>query len=463
MLGTNSRPQRSLKSSLSSEQSARRLWALCLLGCVLFSIVVLPGCNTGSRTNGQQSGPDDVPDDVPLLLDVIPAQGKPGDVLTLSGRNFSPMLANNVVLFTNNAGTIELPGLVESVQVGLFEPGQGAPSTLTVRVPCGVRTGFVGLTVELPDGNEIPAGGAGFTGAPVILGVAIDDDGQGVAIRRDSGGSIFPDFVHLIGYNLINNVTGVDFLDGVSNLAAPSITNGPPINASYTVAPGIEVIGVEIPSGMLPSDPSCDTQLLALEGIAAGTGGLPMDANPVRVPFAVITGLSGAISDIPANFTGATIPTGIRRGEIDVSYNLLSDPSSARWDVIHEYEVRDPLTGATDWLPCTPATGSIDGEDLLPGTIVKRSQNPGIIGPGQGYRFTWDSETDFPALFTVTRVRMRTTTTESVNSLACAGSWITDWLVIDNRVSASGSFVEDFSDNSGEDPISTALCNPNES
>ena len=462
MVKADSRPRTSLDSGFSSEMSTHRLWVLFLVGFALFSIVVLPGCNTGSRTNGQEAGPPPPPDDIPQLFDVTPAQGKPGDVLTLSGRNFSATLTNNLVTFTNNAGTIELPGLVETVQVGLFEPGQGAPSTLTVRVPSGVRTGFVGLTVELFDGITIPAGGAGFTGAPVILGVAIDDDGQGVAIRRDAGGNVFPEFVHLVGYNLINNVTGVDFLDGVSTLVAPSITNGPPINASYTLAPGIEVIGVEIPSGMLPSVPSCDTQLLTLEATAAGGGGLPLAASPVRIPFAVITGLSGAISDIPANFTGATTPTGIRRGEIEISYNLVSDPSSARWNVIHEYQdPADPL--GTSWQPCTPAPGSTDGEQVLPGTILQSSQNPGIVGPGQGYRFTWDSEADLPAGLTVTRVRTRTTTTAQVESLACAGSWITDWLVIDNSVSAAGSFVEDFNDNSGEDQVSTAFWNPNQS
>ena len=177
MVKADSRPRTSLDSGFSSEMSTHRLWVLFLVGFALFSIVVLPGCNTGSRTNGQEAGPPPPPDDIPQLFDVTPAQGKPGDVLTLSGRNFSATLTNNLVTFTNNAGTIELPGLVETVQVGLFEPGQGAPSTLTVRVPSGVRTGFVGLTVELFDGITIPAGGAGFTGAPVILGVAIDDDG----------------------------------------------------------------------------------------------------------------------------------------------------------------------------------------------------------------------------------------------------------------------------------------------
>lgn len=454
---TDSRAPR-LRESAFRPSSFR---TLALLG--LLVVALAPGCNTGSRNETGPPGLQPPPPDFPQLNDVDPAEGKPGDLITLTGRNFNPDPEGNIVKFSDNSGTVELRGFVESVTVGLFDPDTGAPSELIVRIPPGVRTGFIGLEVEQA-GNLLPAGGFGFTGAPVILGYVIDDDGQGAAIRYDALGNVFPDNVVFIGYNLINNVTEVTASDSSpQTITAPSVFNGPGPNATYTVPLGLEAISVEIPPGLIPND--CQTDTIVFQASATGSSPFPMLTARVEVPFAQLQG-PGNLSDVPGYVSGAITPSGFRGGDMEVNFNLLADPASARWDVLMEYQ--DPTDpNGTTYLPCTPSASSpTTGGGLLPGVIDQLSGNPGIIGPGQSYSYLWDTAADFPpgSGRIVTRLRLRVTNPSPasvVNNAACSGMWTTDWLVTNNDAPFSGSILEDFTSDDQEDPTSTANWNPN--
>ena len=238
------------------------LFAISLLFCCL---AALPSCNTGSRGVG---GPDVPRPDarVPRLETVFPEGGRPGDLLTLTGVNFSSTLEKNTVLFSDFAGN-DLPGVVESVSVGPFVEEVGAFSTLSVRVPTGVRSGFVGLEVETDLFGKVRPGGVGFTGAPVLLGYAIGDDGNGFTVSYSSPTAFIPGEVTLIGHNLVNNVTEAMVSDGTTTVAAPSIANGPPFTATYTLPFGLEAIVVTLPGTLFPN--FCETSAIEISTNAA--------------------------------------------------------------------------------------------------------------------------------------------------------------------------------------------------
>ena len=441
-------------------QRSPRLVAL--LGMLLLPLVVLSGCNTGSRNEtGGVGGPPVLPVDFPVLEGLSPENAQPGDLITLTGRNFSDVAAENIVTFSNFAGTIELRGVVESVNVGIFLPEEGAASSMTVRVPTGVRSGFVSLSVETADNGVVNAGGQSIAAAPVVLGYAINDDGAGLAIRRNPlTNDLVTTQVQLIGYNLVNNVTEVTFNDGTSAQDSTGVTNGAPAGASYTIPQGLEVITVDIPTANQLIPNICETSTILVTARALDGANLIGTASPLEIPYAELFGAD--LGDIPAYFTGVTIPTGVRAGDLTFGYNVAANPSVARWTAIFEYQDPTDPTGNT-FLPCTPAADSHDGENLLPGTI-SGGAGGGLIAPGAFYEFTWDSAADIaPGTGTlVTRVRMTLDDAFpelGITSLACAGSFLSGLIVINNDAPTDGSILETFDDNENQDLSGNAAWN----
>ena len=436
-----------------------RLVGLVMLGLLVLPLFAISGCNTGSRNPSGGELPPPVDPTFPQLEAISPESGRPGDPITLTGKNFSLIPSENHVLFTNFAGTVEIPGKVESVNVGLFLPGDGAPSTMSVRVPTGVRSGFLSLEVDTPANGRVNSGGRGFSAAPVVLGYAINDDGQGLVVKYDAGGNVFPDFITLIGINLINNVTDVAVNDGIAAATAPSVTNGAPFTSTYLIPSGLEAITVELPNGLLPN--LCVTSQLTFTANATGfpSGGA---ANPILIPYAQATGPVN-ISDVPPYITGISVPAGVRAGVAEIRFNLAAEPSPARWDVVFEYQ--DPTSPGVIgvfWLPCMEVAGTMTGEALIPGTILQGSSNPAIIGPGTDYSFFWDTIGNFPpgGGTQVTKVRMTiTNASPAASATGCPGAFTTDLIVIDNDGPVTGTIVEDFIDSSQESQATTALWN----
>ncbi len=458
------RPRNGIIHGLVSSKclTSKRLWGLALIG--LLALTLAAGCNTGNRGVSGPPGLAPPPVGFPIVTSISPAEGKPGDILTLSGKNFSPVASENIVTFTDNSQTVNIIGKVESVNVGPFDPTDGALSSMTVRVPSGVRSGFIFLAIRTPTGTlNAQMQQSSFTAAPVIIGVAVNDNGQGTAVLRDVAANLVTDFVWLIGYNLGSSVTDVEIFDGTQVLPADAVVPGLPPNATYSLGAGLEAIGVDLPAGLIPSG-GCTTSVLEFTAISSGGTGFPLTSGPFEMPYAVVNPASFTISAIPAHFTGAITPSGIRSGDLDVTFNFVSGPADARWDVVVEYQ--DPTDpSGNSFIQCTPAPGSMTGATLLTGIPNHRSSTPGIIGPGVTYNFTWDTAADLPGAngTAVSRVRLRPTNPNplSAGSVSpCVGSLITDWLVIDNSVSTPGTIVEEFSDNEHEDQVSTALWNP---
>jgi hypothetical protein len=101
----------------------------------------------------------------PSILALYPTKGKPGDLITIAGRDFAAHKADNVVLF---AGNVRANPLFE-VQVKNL-PFLGAVQTLVVEVPQGAQTGNVVVL-----SNNLPSAPKTFTidmqsgGTPQVL------------------------------------------------------------------------------------------------------------------------------------------------------------------------------------------------------------------------------------------------------------------------------------------------------
>ena len=401
--------------------------------------------------------PLDLPPDQPLLVSSTPAEGRPGTVLVLAGRNFSQTLTENRVDFVDGSGEIRIPGALVEVTVDPFVPGLGAPSTLTVVVPSEVRSGAIELFVETGAGTQF-AGSLAFTAAPVITSIAIGTDGTAIAILRDASLTIFPDEVVILGRNLAT-ATSVRIFDGLQVTFAPSITLGLPPTVSYLLPPGLEALTVELPPGLLPN--FCTTALLQF--LLAGTtpSGAILESPPFEVPYAFINVGSANISDIGFHVSAARLPIGVRGGDVEVLYTAVSEPVTARWILAAEYRDPNDPTGQT-WLPATPV---LDGESefaVLPGSALDFA--PGFIVPGSLRRFAWDSLTDIPAADgrVVTALRFRGT--DPFPTLGtpsnCLTQYQTEQIVIDNSASALDpllSIVVEFDDAAEADPETTAL------
>ncbi|MGA1202103.1 MAG: hypothetical protein ACO4BJ_03880 [Planctomycetota bacterium] len=438
---------------------------LALIGAFLLPLLLTAGCNTGSRNEAGPPGPQLDPAQ-PLVTGINPEGGAPGDLITVSGKNFSPNLDENHVYFTNNNGSISIPGRIESVNVGVFVEGEGADSSLTVRIPTGVRTGFLNVEIDnvlnpntglTQDG--VPAGARGFTGAPVVLGYAINDSGLGFAILQPFG-ALQPNTVTLLGYNLINNVTDVFIADDQSSsIPAAGITNGIPFSAAYTLPTGMEGVTVELPNGLIVNN-SCNSQALELTVVSSSLG-----LSGSAVPFQIPLGRPGSFAGIEPYVTSASIPAGIRAGIIDMAFTYASDPSETLWDATFEF--RDPTdpTGNT-WLPLTQDPNQISPSTarLMPGNSSQVSDVEGVVGPGTTYTLHWDSSADIPPSLGLVTTQIRILFDEasggtSLFTPSCVPDYVSPVIVVNNDVGATFSIVEDFNSNNQQGPGTNALWN----
>ncbi len=429
-----------------------RTTRLVLLSIIVFA-VFSGGCNSGHRFGGQFGDPPITePPPPPPEPDCIspnfneispdPAQGGPGTVLTLGGVNFSEILEENQVLFRSFSNETVIDGYVTNVIVDTNPPTTacGNPSSLSVIVPSGVRSGTVELIV-----NGVFAGANVFSAAPEIVGFAVGEDGT--SIFANAGGQVVPtDEVVIYGYNL-SNVTGASVDDGTTSQAATSVQAGTG-GVNYDLPADMEAVRVQLPTGIFPSG---DTSILSVS-VSAATGGLPLNSSPIDVPLA--TALApGENSDLPPYPVAGLVPAGIRAGNIPLQFVVLCDPVRGRFDAIPEFE--DPI-GSGDWVQCAEVEGTFDGQGMVPGGFNFVNAAPFSVAPGQHMTFMWDSASQLTGGMVTTRIRLKLS--DPVPATAAQdepGTWISGPLIVNNVVGgdASGVVVETFDTLNNYDPL----------
>ena len=467
----------------SCRLSGRQLFGvLVVLGVA--QLAVLSGCDTGSRSEGGSGGTPGVnPGDVcqtgaAFLLSASTSTGCVGQEIMLEGLNFSPDLGNNRVFFSDNDGEFSIEGLVTQFIDNGPHPIFGCPDTsIVVRVPGGVRSGFISLQVILPDGTKTDAGLVSYAGCPEILGFAVGTAGAPF-LAVDAGFAFLnPDF-QIYGYNL-GTVTGIEIIDP-SGAAFPgaTVTQGGQATPAYTIAAGLDVVTVTLPTAVVV--PTCSAYYLQIR-LTDSSAGAPVSSNalimPVREQFA-----PAEFEDLPGTIVGCLVPTGVRRGMVPIYYQVVMEPAQSRYDMVPEF--LDPLTGT--WIECEGPVQQ--GSRLMTGVSSQQGQYPAIVTGGASYVFEWDTvanglvydASDPQATPVTTRVRIR------VENPAPAGSTCPTFsqpearfesasLLIDNPVDftavppvlvgSSGTIAESFNDNLQEDDTAgnTALWNDNES
>lgn len=410
------------------------------IGIVLAVCLGVAGCNRSSGGSGVIPAPPPG-NPMPLSIVVEPSAAAAGDTITISGFDFALDPAANEVTFSGTGiDPIQLAGVVIQVLTGAVDPQNGLETTLEVIVPTGVRTGLVTL---VSGGSFV--GTADFTGAPVVIGAAVGNFGD-LGFVWVPAGVPNPETVTFYGYNL-EAVTAATVTDTLGNVEPADVAPGLGPLATYTLPAGMEAVTVTIQSGLV---------ILCAGGLGASvpmtfdlettTSGTTLPANTVQVHFT-----ADLLETLPSYFAGAFVASGVRSGDVPITWHFCQQPAQDRWDCVPHY--RDPATG--DFLPCTPAPASrSDGLGLLPGITVMSSEIGAFIGSGHPYEFIWDSRADLGATLTTTAVRLLGEDPVPGTTVICeAAAWTTETIVIDNTTFLGGGtgLFEDFETNQFED------------
>lgn len=350
-------------------------------------LALLTSCNTGKRNEAGVGivGPavGECTTGAAFLLSASTSTGCVGQAIVLDGLNFSSILANNRVLFTDNSGEFSIEGLVTQFIDNGTHPVFQCPSTsIVVRVPTGARTGNINLQVTDGNGKTTDAGLVSFTGCPEILGFAEGTAGNPFLSVDATFTFLTPDF-QVYGHNL-STVTSVEITDpSGAAVTTATVTQNGVASPNYTLADGMDVVTVEL-STATPIVPTCSAYYLRIRLVDA-SGGAPIISNgiimPVREQFA-----PAEFEDLPGTIFGCIVPSGVRRGVVPLQFQLGMEPAQARYDVIPQF--LDPITGT--WFDCI-GTPDTDTDRIMTGVIDMVGEFPSIVSGGASYTFHWDT------------------------------------------------------------------------
>ncbi|MBN1441223.1 MAG: hypothetical protein JXA90_00875 [Planctomycetes bacterium] len=373
----------------------------------LSAALLLAACDTGpprSDTDGTQPGttPGSTVDLTPSLIRIDGASSPvgPGDVITLVGLNFSPVLSENVVLFEAGNNTVE--GLVLNVvQVGTSTQGS-TENNMDVVIPGGVSRGTVALRVR---GND--AGGvAGFDVNPSLVGFTLGNNAS------DSDLGYGPGAVQANGFQDLNSrvtVHGLNFADvrevlldlsGSSDIRVPSNTF---IRNPVQAQAGVEPSGLESFAFNLKDDLNDVRIPLTTNDIAASVGlrlrGSGEVSNRLMIPVfsdaaATDEDRSGAV------VSSVNVPVGVVTGPVPVRYTCYERVVGSEWEMQVDFRVSN-TSFTSSWTPATPFVHpDSDGKDyngttgLYMGSPLHRSGQRLLPGIGARRAFIWDAPND---------------------------------------------------------------------
>ncbi len=409
--------------------------------------VVFAGCHRGGGGGGGSTPP--ATSTTPLLTSIAPAQGAPGDIITVRGFNFAPRLLDNVVLFRSVRGAAEILGVVIDVAfTGEDDARFGTASELRVVVPTGVQSGTCDLGVDT--GAEIVLAGAlAFTGTPQVVGVAIGLDGRRGSISYSVDSGATPASVEVYGFNM-ESIAAANVYDPLIDVpvASPGVESFTPSGAgSWTLPPGMTAVSIAVPADLSPPDLVCEEGRtpLRFELVATMPDGATLDLPPFEVQCLTLE----AAGYVPPSITGFLLPSGVRSGDVAITYALFEDPARTRWDLVPEF--LDPNSG--DWIPCAPRIDAIpsNGDRVLTGGATSLPVSGTFVAPGEQATFVWDTRDPaggLPAGRIVTRVRLVPASFEdwwALDFTACpTAAWESSPIVIDNDEPHAGTISESF-------------------
>jgi hypothetical protein len=384
--------------SLAAVPLAGRRRAVLALALLAIGMLLVPGCDTGSRNDDTDGGGIITPPGggggggltQPIFFGLSEGDENlcVGEVITLVGVNFSQTLSRNRVVFRSGRT------VVEGTPVAVFFPTDnnsrdGLDSRLRVLVPTGVVTGSIELEV-----GGIFAGGSGYVACPMIYGYTIGTGGQpGDEAALQHNGIL--GFDPTLGPETVM-VHGVNF-DEVSEIQLEDDSRN---RATLTAA--------NFQRRTLSPDNGMDNLLFQLRGVRLGLSPSQPNRGSIKVQLFTDNARSNVVS-VPVQpqdeFTdnnaplgpcinGVIIPTGVRAGKVRIRYCFYDHPITVPYQMVFEWSVDQ-----TNWFrAATPPDGVDplnDGDfQVTPGHNGFGAPAGLVRGGGALRIFTWDAPND---------------------------------------------------------------------
>jgi hypothetical protein len=377
-------------------------WKTTFAFCFGAAILWISACDTSAPRRATDSQIVDGPQgfNAAILLSIEGEAGPneplcTGEIVSLTGFNFSPVLSENRVLFS--AGNAAVEGLLLNVRIDRPTGGASAPlrSVLQVLAPGGISSGNLELFVR---GQS--AGAAGYDACPVITAVTLGN-AQDLAYLEYS--SILGSFtqgasrvtVHGLNLDTVQEATLSDESGNTQRIQANTFIRNLAVGGAPT--PGVLPTGYDV-IGFNLRDPTNNVRL-PLSGARASVGvqfrGLNGTSN--RVEFPVTENFSGA-RGISAVINSVKVPSGVVTGPVRIHYTTYETFTDAAWTIEVEFSVDNGST----WFSAKPATNDPehDGKSnqflapsssMIPPIIVPPSRHRLLPARGAFRTFVWDA------------------------------------------------------------------------
>ncbi len=356
-----------------------------LSGFVALLVFGLVGCGGGGSSSVAPAANPGTCDGMPALLELSQPAGNVGEGILITGLNLSTDINRLTVLFHDASGevTIEAP-ILATIDNGAHPALICRSTTIRVEVPPGALTGTVEVLVHTDDGKLLSAGELPFEAAPQIISFGSTATADPWILASPTSALLTTEF-QIFGYNL-EGLTGVEIVDS-DGATIPGATILPGFGAlvspSYTLPDGLEVATIDI-AGVAPSPLPCSVAYFQFRVLNGGAG-VDLASNSVIVPVRVMYS-PGVLEDMPGTISGCVVPTGVRRGVVDLTFTLTMQPAMSRYDVRPQYW--DSATST--WIDCV-GVDSDEGETLIPGVPGQVSPVAPMIAGGATHVFRWDT------------------------------------------------------------------------
>ncbi|MBI4583962.1 MAG: hypothetical protein HY717_08060 [Planctomycetes bacterium] len=362
---------------------------IALIACLVpLFLAGFTGCNTGHRNpegTGLGSGGGPLPPNTsafsqPILFNIEPETVCPGQVITLTGINFTSRLSGNRILFRGRASLIDATPLNVSFPID-NNPADGLSSRIQAVVPTGVVTGNIELEV-----NGIFAGAAGYIACPMILGFGLGQNGDANTLQHNGplGFDRQQGAADIILYGLnFDELTEILLQDSQGSRA--SIAPGDFQRRTFTPDNGLDAISFYLKGVVLAVRSPRDNIRVQIKAD-------PLQSNEVAVPVQAQNDNAPDKALGPV-INGVLLPSGVRTGPVQIQYSFYDRPLAMSYQMAFEWTADN----GQNWFPGQSRAGDPENngvDQVAPGHFSFGSP-AGVLRSGGTLRtFTWDAQKD---------------------------------------------------------------------
>ena len=293
----------------------------------------------------------DNPAPVPIISSFTPTSGAPGATVTITGKNFSAIAANNTVKFNNTTATVTM---VTATDITLTVPQGASTGKITVTANGGTATSSSDFTVLMAP--------AITSFSPSILAVG------GTLIITGTNFSINPSDNVVMISNVPVTVTAATATQ--LTVTVPSIA----ITGKITVTTSGVTVTSATDITVVPLTISSFSPAYALPGATVTITGTNFSTIPTDNAVS-IGGVSATVTASTATQLTVTVPAGAASGKIAVTVSTVTATSTNDFEVLKDI----PRTGLVAFYPfngnANDASGNSLNGTLTNGPILAADRN----------------------------------------------------------------------------------------